>query len=67
MDITPAQLYYIVKIYPEKISNEKAFPEYEKNVCYPAGQEYWKTAAKAINDIHKSSSDEFYYIENPGD
>ena len=51
MNITPAQLYYITKVYPETVTEEEALPVYQENVITPANRSYWESAANIVNKI----------------
>lgn len=49
--ITAAQLFYITRVRPEKVTHEEALPEYEKNICTPHLKEYWEKIAQVVNGV----------------
>ena len=48
------QIRYIVKVYPEKISQERAKVEFMKANLDPIDQSYWQKTADVVNEIANS-------------
>lgn len=51
MMITAAQLYYITKVYPEKVTHVEALEVYERYIKTDDDKSYWDAAATVVNKI----------------
>jgi len=51
MMITAAQVYYITRVYPERITQAEALEVYECDIKTEEDITYWEAAADKINEL----------------
>lgn len=51
MSLTAAQVYYVVKIYPERVTDAEAREAYEQEVTEEADVSYWEATAKVLTEL----------------
>ena len=50
--ITPEQIWYIVNVYPEKVTSEEVREHYERQIAEKCiDRSYWESVAQVVNSI----------------
>ena len=49
--LTAAQVYYVVKVYPETISDAEAREVYEQEVTAEEDRSYWEATARVLSQL----------------
>ena len=57
--ITPAQLYYATRIYPEKVTPEEAEVGYRLRVTTEVDRSYWQIAVVHVDEMGRKKCDNF--------
>ena len=51
MTLTAAQVWYVTRVYPERVTHEEASPAYDEHVTYTDDRAYWDSAARVLNEL----------------
>ena len=49
--LTAAQVWYVARVYPERVTDVEAREPYEKEVQTEADRSYWEVAARVLNEL----------------
>ncbi len=49
--ITAAQLWYVSRVYPERVTDEEAKRDFDIRVTKEADVAYWESAARVVSDL----------------
>ena len=49
--LTDAQVWYVTKVYPERISDAEARPQFDDVVTGEDDRSFWRAAAAALNAL----------------
>jgi len=54
--ITAAQVWYVARVYPERVSDAEARKPYEREVQTEDDRSYWEAAAQVLTELgrHKN-------------
>ncbi len=51
MALTPEQVWYITRVYPESVNSEEVRADYEREVLLDSERAYWETATKILQHL----------------
>jgi len=52
--LTAAQVYYVARVYPERVSVDEAQPVFDADVKDQNSRSYWEAAAEVLNTLASS-------------